>query len=264
MKWYRKLYVSESIGDKAGHIKWKINHNAGTASVYVIAFASNPDNLLDIIPAWQLMQKSYPKKNLKIIGLAIVMLTLDLKLALISFVLLPVVAVLTVVFRKISRKTYRITRTRLTDLNTFLSENISGMRIIQIFGREERKFDEFNDRNYKYYRAFYREMLVFAIFRPLIYILSVLSLMLVLGVGSREVLGNVISIGTLYIFAQYIQSFFEPIQELAEQFSTLQSSLASAEKIFTIMDEDALVPEPGNALTYSAASRTSSEVMSSS
>ena len=182
----------------------------------------------------------------KIIGLAIVMLTLDLKLALISFVLLPVVAVLTVVFRKISRKTYRITRTRLTDLNTFLSENISGMRIIQIFGREERKFDEFNDRNYKYYRAFYREMLVFAIFRPLIYILSVLSLMLVLGVGSREVLGNVISIGTLYIFAQYIQSFFEPIQELAEQFSTLQSSLASAEKIFTIMDEDALVPEPEN------------------
>ena len=182
----------------------------------------------------------------KIIGLAIVMLTLDLKLALISFVLLPVVAVLTVVFRKISRKTYRITRTRLTDLNTFLSENISGMRIIQIFGREERKFDEFNDRNYKYYRAFYREMLVFAIFRPLIYILSVLSLMLVLGVGSREVLGNVISIGTLYIFAQYIQSFFEPIQELAEQFSTLQSSLASAEKIFTIMDEDALVPEPKN------------------
>ena len=182
----------------------------------------------------------------KIIGLAIVMLTMDLKLALISFVLLPVVAVLTVVFRKISRKTYRITRTRLTDLNTFLSENISGMRVIQIFGREERKFDEFNDRNYKYYRAFYREMLVFAIFRPLIYILSVLSLMLVLGVGSREVLGNVISIGTLYIFAQYIQSFFEPIQELAEQFSTLQSSLASAEKIFTIMDEDALVPESGN------------------
>ena len=182
----------------------------------------------------------------KIIGLAIVMLTLDLKLALISFVLLPVVAVLTVVFRKISRKTYRITRTRLTDLNTFLSENISGMRIIQIFGREERKFDEFNDRNYKYYRAFYREMLVFAIFRPLIYILSVLSLMLVLGVGSREVLGSVISIGTLYIFAQYIQSFFEPIQELAEQFSTLQSSLASAEKIFTIMDEDVLVPEPEN------------------
>lgn len=70
MKWCRNLYVSEAIGDKAGRIKWKINHNAGTIWVYVITFASNPDNLLDIIPAWQLMQKSYPKKDLEIIGLA--------------------------------------------------------------------------------------------------------------------------------------------------------------------------------------------------
>ena len=179
----------------------------------------------------------------KIIGLAVVMLMLDWKLALISFVLLPFVAVLTVVFRKIARKTYRISRTRLTDVNTFLSENISGMRIIQIFGREKRKFEEFDDKNHKLYRAGYREMMVFAIFRPLIYILSIISLMIVLGVGSRDVLGGVISIGTLYIFAQYIQLFFEPIQELAEQFSTLQSSIASAEKIFTIMSEEPLVKE---------------------
>ncbi len=178
-----------------------------------------------------------------IIGLAGVMLMLDWRLALVSFILLPLVAVLTVVFRKIARKTYRISRTRLTDINTFLSENISGMRIIQIFGREKRKFEEFNDKNHKLYRALYREMLVFAIFRPLIFLLSTISLMIVLGVGSQDVLGNVISIGTLYIFSQYIKSFFEPIQELAEQFSTLQSSLASAEKIFTIMDEEPLVKE---------------------
>ena len=182
----------------------------------------------------------------KIIGLAAVMLFLDFRLALISFVLLPIVAVLTVVFRKIARQTYRLTRTRLTDINTFLSENISGMRIIQIFGREKRKFEEFDDKNRKLYKAFYREMLVFAIFRPLIYILSVLSLMIVLGIGSKDVLNQVISIGTLYIFAQYIQSFFDPIQELAEQFSTLQSSLASAEKIFTIMNEEPLVKEAEN------------------
>lgn len=179
----------------------------------------------------------------KIIGLATVMLVLDWRLALLSFILLPIVAALTVIFRRIARATYRVTRTKLTDLNTFLSENISGMRIIQIFGREERKYEEFGDKSASLFRAFYREMLVFAIFRPLIYILSVFSLMVVLGAGSRDVLGDVISIGTLYIFAQYIQSFFEPIQELAEQFSTLQSSLASAEKIFTVMDEDALVPE---------------------
>ncbi len=182
----------------------------------------------------------------KIIGLAAVMLMLDWRLSIISFLLLPVVAVLTVVFRKIARETYRISRTRLTDINTFLSENISGMRVIQIFGREKRKFEEFNDKNYKLYRAFYREMMVFAIFRPLIFILSILALMTVLGVGSKDVLNGTISIGTLYIFAQYIQSFFEPIQELAEQFSTLQSSIASAEKIFTIMDEEPLVKEDEN------------------
>lgn len=182
----------------------------------------------------------------KIIGLAAVMLMLDWRLSLISFVLLPVVAVLTVVFRKIARETYRITRTRLTDINTFLSENISGMRIIQIFGREKRKFEEFNGKNYKLYKAFYREMMVFAIFRPLMFILSILALMTVLGVGSRDVLNGTISIGTLYIFAQYIQSFFEPIQELAEQFSTLQSSIASAEKIFTIMSEEPMVKEDEN------------------
>ncbi len=180
---------------------------------------------------------------IKIAALAGVMLLLDARLALFSFLLLPVVVVLTAVFRRVARTTYRITRTRLTDINTFLSENISGMRIIQIFGREERKYEEFEDKSNKLYRAFYREMLVFAIFRPLIYILSVLSLMLVLGVGSRDVLQNTISIGTLYIFAQYIQSFFDPIQELAEQFSTLQSSIASAEKIFTILAEKPLVEE---------------------
>ena len=153
---------------------------------------------------------------------------------------------LTVVFRKIARETYRRTRTCLTDINTFLSENISGMRIIQIFGREQRKYEEFEDKNSKLYNAYYREMMVFAIFRPLIYILSIVSLIIVMGVGGKEVLGEVISIGKLYIFSQYIQSFFDPIQELAEQFSTLQSSIASAEKIFTIMDEEPLVKEDEN------------------
>lgn len=183
---------------------------------------------------------------IKIIGLAAVMLIYDYKLALFSFILLPIVILLTVFFRRMARKIYRIYRTRLTDLNTFLSEHLSGMRIIQIFGREERKYEEFHDKNKKLYKAFYNEMLIFAVFRPLMYILSVLSLMIVLWVGSREVFTTVISVGTLYIFSNYIQSFFDPIQELAEQFSTLQSSIASAEKIFTIMDEDFSIEEVEN------------------
>lgn len=183
---------------------------------------------------------------IKIIGLAAVMLVYDYKLALFSFILIPIVVLLTVFFRRMARKIYRIYRTRLTDLNTFLSEHLSGMRIIQIFGREERKYEEFHDKNKKLYKAFYNEMLIFAVFRPLMYILSVLSLMIVLWVGSREVFATVISVGTLYIFSNYIQSFFDPIQELAEQFSTLQSSIASAEKIFTIMDEEFSIEEVEN------------------
>ena len=182
----------------------------------------------------------------KIVGLAGVMLVLDVRLAAISFVLMPLVIGLTVLCQKIARNIYRLYRTRLTDINTFLSEHLSGMKIIQIFGRQERKFEEFHDKNTKLYRAFYREMLMYAVFRPLIYILSILSLMIVLWFGSRNVFDEIISVGTLYIFSNYIRSFFDPIQELAEQFSTLQSSIASAEKIFTVMDEDEFIPEVEN------------------
>ena len=182
----------------------------------------------------------------KIVGLAGVMLVLDVRLAAISFVLMPLVIGLTVLCQKIARNIYRLYRTRLTDINTFLSEHLSGMKIIQIFGRQERKFEEFHDKNTKLYKAFYREMLMYAVFRPLIYILSILSLMIVLWFGSRNVFDEIISVGTLYIFSNYIRSFFDPIQELAEQFSTLQSSIASAEKIFTVMDETEFIPEAAN------------------
>lgn len=182
----------------------------------------------------------------KIVGLAGIMLVLDVRLAAISFVLMPLVIGLTVLCQKIARNIYRLYRTRLTDINTFLSEHLSGMKIIQIFGRQERKFEEFHDKNTKLYKAFYREMLMYAVFRPIIYILSILSLMIVLWFGSRNVFDEIISVGTLYIFSNYIRSFFDPIQELAEQFSTLQSSIASAEKIFTVMDEDEFIPEVEN------------------
>lgn len=182
----------------------------------------------------------------KIVGLAGVMLVLDVRLATMSFVLMPLVIGLTVLCQKIARNIYRLYRTRLTDINTFLSEHLSGMKIIQIFGRQERKFEEFHDKNTKLYKAFYREMLMYAVFRPLIYILSILSLMIVLWFGSKNVFDEIISVGTLYIFSNYIRSFFDPIQELAEQFSTLQSSIASAEKIFTVMDETEFIPEAAN------------------
>lgn len=186
-------------------------------------------------------------KNIaKIIGLSVIMFSLNVKLALLAFTLLPVIIVLTIVFKTISKSTYRIVRTKLTALNTYLSEHLSGMKVIQIFAREKEKDMEFKDRARDLFHASYREMMVFAIFRPLMYILSILALCIILGAGSQVVLEGAITAGTLYIFSDYIRSFFEPIQELAEQFSTLQSAMASAEKIFSVMDEEPLVKNPEN------------------
>ena len=179
---------------------------------------------------------------IKIVGLIVIMLSLNTRLALYSFILLPVVLVLTVIFRLISRRTYRMVRTRLTAINTYLSEHLSGMKIIQVFGCEEQKLDEFSGKNNDLYKAGFREMMVFALFRPGLYLLSILSLAIVMYFGGRTALLDIITIGTLFKFLQYIGSFFEPIQELAEQFSTLQSAIASSEKIFTLLDTKPLIP----------------------
>ena len=183
------------------------------------------------------------RNSIKVIGLAAVMFSLDVKMALLTLVMVPVILVLTIVFRKLSRLAYQLTKTRVTALNTFLSEHISGMKVIQIFNREQEKHEEFCDKSESLYQAGYREMMIFAIFRPSIYFSSIVALAIILGGGGTSVIGGGISIGTLYIFIQYIQNLFTPIQELAEQFSTLQSAIASAEKIFTLLDTKPLITE---------------------
>ncbi|MBQ8081155.1 MAG: ABC transporter ATP-binding protein [Clostridia bacterium] len=184
------------------------------------------------------------KNLIKIVGLAVISISLNAQMALYSFILMPVVLALTVLFRSISRRAYRITRTRLTAINTFLSEHISGMRVIQIFGREKRKYEEFAEKNDSLFAAGFREMMVFALFRPGLYLLSVVALIIIMVSGGASVLNGAISIGTLYVFLQYIDSFFQPIQELAEQFSTLQNAIASAEKIFTLLDTKPQITDP--------------------
>lgn len=176
------------------------------------------------------------KNVVKIIGYAAVMLSINVKMAGISFLLLPLVAILTFVFRHLSRKAYQITRNKITELNTFLSEHISGMKLIQIFAREKEKYSEFESKSMELYRANFREIMTFAIFRPSIYLVSVIAMILVIRTGSLSVLNGSLSLGTLFVFITYISSFFEPIQELSEQLGTLQSSIASAEKIFSVLD----------------------------
>ncbi len=186
------------------------------------------------------------KNAIKIFGLAVVMLLLEVRMAFLSFVMVPLVLFLTALFRKFSRRAFQITKTKITALNTFLSENISGMKVIQIFAREKEKYQEFCGKSQELYQASFREILVNATFRPLIYLASVAALVIVIAGGSRGVFQGTLSLGAMYIFVQYITSFFEPIQELAEQFSTLQSAVASAEKIFALLDEKPMLHDRPN------------------
>lgn len=186
------------------------------------------------------------KNVVKIIGYAVVMLSINVKMAGISFLLLPLVAILTFVFRHLSRKAYQITRNKITELNTFLSEHISGMKLIQIFAREKEKYSEFEGKSMELYRANFREIITFAIFRPSIYLVSVIAMILVIRTGSLSVLNGSLSLGTLFVFITYISSFFEPIQELSEQLGTLQSSIASAEKIFSVLDVKPEIVSPAD------------------
>ena len=186
------------------------------------------------------------KNVVKILGYAVVMLSINVKMAGISFLLLPLVAILTFVFRHLSRKAYQITRNKITELNTFLSEHISGMKLIQIFAREKEKYSEFEGKSMELYRANFREIMTFAIFRPSIYMVSVIAMILVIRTGSLSVLNGSLSLGTLFVFITYISSFFEPIQELSEQLGTLQSSIASAEKIFSVLDVKPEIVSPAD------------------
>lgn len=178
----------------------------------------------------------------KVIGLACIMLYMDTRLALTCFALLPLVIFLTILFRTLSRRAYQVSRTRLTTLNTFLSEHLSGMRIIQIFAREKEKNEEFQAKSEELYQANFKEILIDAIFRPATYMTYISALVILLLAGASNVISGSISIGMLYIFIQYIDSFFNPIQELAQQFATLQSAIASSEKIFTLLDTRPDIP----------------------
>ena len=177
-----------------------------------------------------------------IVGVLVAMLCLNYLLTLMVLCFVPFVVLFTVIFRKFSRKAYRKVKDGTTNINTFLSENLSGMKIIQIFNREEFKKQEFDKKNRELGRSKQSEMFVFSIFRPLVYTLYIASVLCLLYFAGRgyikdiAVFGQVISSGIVVSFYSYINKFYNPIQSLAEQFNWLQSAYASAEKIFTIFD----------------------------
>ncbi|MBR4940809.1 MAG: ABC transporter ATP-binding protein [Clostridia bacterium] len=177
-----------------------------------------------------------------VIGVLVAMLCLNYALTLMVLCFVPFIVLFTVVFRKFSRKAYRKVKDGTTDINTFLSEHLSGMKIIQIFNREDRKKSEFDLKNNSLGKAKREQIFVFGVFRPIVYMLYISSVLCLLYIGARgyindfSFLGQTIDSGIVVSFYLYISKFFNPIQSLAEQFNWLQSAFASAEKIFTIFD----------------------------
>lgn len=177
-----------------------------------------------------------------ILGVLIAMLCLNYMLTLMVLCFVPFIVLFTVIFRKFSRAAYRKVKDGTTDINTFLSENLSGMKVIQIFNREQTKLDDFSAKNQRLEKARKGQMFVFSIFRPTVYMLYVASVLCLFFLGGKgyidgwNVFGQAISAKILVMFYMYISKFFNPIQTLAEQFNWLQSAFASGEKIFSILD----------------------------
>ncbi len=191
------------------------------------------------------------KNILIIVGVFAAMLTLNYELTLMVTCFVPFIVLFTMIFRKFSRRAYRRVKDGTTDINTFLSENLSGIKITQIFNNEEKKLGEFREKNVKLAKARRQEILVFSIFRPVVYMLYISSVMLLLYLSGKgyiqntSFMGQTITSGVLVSFYMYISKFFNPIQNLAETFNWLQSAMASAEKDFSIMDmEPEVVDEP--------------------
>ncbi len=182
------------------------------------------------------------KNFLVIFGVLGAMLLLNYTLTLMVLCFVPFLLLFTIIFRKLSRKAHRRVNNATTDINTYLSENLSGMKITQIFNQEDRKMEEFLSRSRKLQNAKLGRMFVFGVFQPMVNMLYYASIMCLLYLSSRGVirdvafLGQIIDASVVVSFYMYISKFFNPIQTLAEQFDMLQRSFASAEKIFTIMD----------------------------
>ena len=191
------------------------------------------------------------KNSMVVVGVFGAMLMLNYALTLMILCFVPFVVLFTIIFRKFSRRVHRNVNDARTDINTYLSENLSGMKSTQIFNREEQKMADFLERSHKLEKAKKQQIYVFGVFRPMVYMLNISTVLCLFYFGAKgyinrtEWLGQIIDGSIVVSFYMYISKFYNPIQTLAEQFDVIQKSFASAEKIFTIMDmKPEVVDEP--------------------
>jgi ATP-binding cassette, subfamily B, multidrug efflux pump len=179
-----------------------------------------------------------------LVAIMVMMLTIDVRLALVTFAVIPLVWLTARVFRRRVREVFGDIRVRLARLNAFLQERLSGMRVIQLFGREEDTAGRFAALNRDHLDAHLRSITIYAVFFPAVEVLTAVAMALLLWYGGLRVLDATLTVGVLAAFIQYTRRFFQPLQDLSEKFNLLQSAMASSERVFTLLDEPVMVREP--------------------
>ena len=174
------------------------------------------------------------------------MLVIDVKLALVTFAVIPLVWLTAAIFRRRVRDAFRDIRYRLARLNAFLQERLSGMRVVQLFGREADSARRFGEQNREHLGAHLRSITIYAIFFPVVEVLTAVAMALLLWYGGLRVLDETLTVGVLAAFIQYTRRFFQPLQDLSEKFNLLQSAMASSERVFGLLDEPLAVREPAS------------------
>ena len=178
------------------------------------------------------------KNVLYLLAIIVILFIINVRMTLLLLTILPIVFIATMIFRRFSRASYRAVRANVSEVNAFLSENLSGIKVTQIFNQEDKKRNEFKERSKKLRNSYLREIMVFGIYRPTMYFLSMAGIVMILWVGYQDVMNPAVALtaGLLFSYYLYVQNFFDPILQMAEQFNMLQNGFASAEKIFDVLD----------------------------
>ena len=179
-----------------------------------------------------------------LLSIMVIMLKLDWRLALLTFAVLPLIVLVTVAFRKAVRESYRRIRLAIARINSYLQEHITGMPVLQLFNREERSYEEFEEINRAHMKAYKDSILAYGLFYPAVEFLGVLAIVVILYKGGGLYWGGTVTIGTLIAFIQYSQRFFRPIQDLSDKYNILQAAMASSERIFKLLDTPVRIADP--------------------
>jgi ATP-binding cassette, subfamily B, multidrug efflux pump len=179
-------------------------------------------------------------------GIVFVMLRMNWWLALLAFSVIPLIMIATQIFRKFVRDSYRRIRTAIARINSYLQEHVSGMSVVQLFNREERAFQDFEKVNRQHMKAFKDAIMAYALYYPVVEILSSIAVAIIIWVGGGGVLRGVVTLGVLVAFIQYSQRFFRPIQDLSDKYNILQAAMAASERIFKLLDTSPEIVSPAN------------------